>query len=273
MLQLTRIGAETGPTSWVAMLHGLYGRGRNWQSVAKVLGARRPDWGSLLIDLRLHGESLGFEPPHTLARAAEDVCVTLTELAQDAEPVSVSAVLGHSLGGKVALALATSLAGRLSQIWVIDSTPDARAPSGSAWDMLAHVRALPATFATRPEAIAALEGRGLATGVATWMATNLRFREGRFRWALDFDGLEALARSFFATDLWPIVEQPPGSVEIHFVKAEESHALSEEACARITRAHDANGRVHLHRVAGGHWLNADNPEAIIALLAEHLGRG
>src|SRR5262249_39827372 len=145
------------------------------------------------------------------------------------EPVSVSAVLGHSFGGKVALALTTPLAATLSQVWVIDSTPDARAPSGSAWDLLAHVRALPATFATRAEAIAALEGRGWPTGVATWMATNLRFGDGRFRWTLDFDGLEALARSFFATDLWHIVEQPPSGVEIHFVKAEESHALSEEA--------------------------------------------
>jgi esterase len=298
------------------MLHGIYGRGRNWQAIAKALAAQRPDWGALLIDLRLHGESRGpdFTPPHTLARAAEDVAATLAHAqaqaaphaaagaagvadagaAADAAPAAdasappdaggeadaggggagraVRAVLGHSFGGKVALALAAPLADTLAQIWVIDSTPEARAPAGSAWGMLEHVRALPATFGTRAEAIAGLEQRGWATGVATWMATNLRFDDGQFRWALDFDGLEALLRSFFDTDLWSIVEQPPGRVVIHFVKAEQSHTLSEEACARIQRAHDANGRVHLHRVAGGHWLNTDNPQAIIALLAAHLPR-
>jgi esterase len=255
------------------MLHGVYGRGRNWQSIAKELATRRVDWGSLLIDLRLHGDSLGdgFEPPHTLLRAAEDVAITVG----DATDTPIAAVLGHSFGGKVALALAlpgAPLAARLSQIWVIDSTPEARRPTGSAWDMLEHVRALPSTFASRAEAIAGLERRGWRTGVATWMATNLRFSDGRFRWALDFDAMEALLRSFFDTDLWPIVEEPPAPLEIHFVKGEESHTLTEESCARIQRAHDATGRVHLHRLAGGHWLNTDNPQGIIGLLVEHLPR-
>lgn len=264
------------PSQWLAMLHGIYGRGRNWQSIAKALMAQRPDWGSLLVDLRLHGESIGsgFAPPHTLARAVADVEATLaaTPGASPGAAGRVQAVLGHSFGGKVALALATPLAGTLAQIWVIDSTPETRAPAGSAWDMLQHVRALPATFGARAEAIAALEQRGWPTGVATWMATNLRFSDGLFRWTLDFDGMEALLRSFFDTDLWPIVEQPPGQVVIHFVKGNASHTLSEEACARIQRAHDANGRVHLHRIDGGHWLNTDNPQAIIALLVAHLPR-
>lgn len=275
------------------MLHGLYGRGRNWQSIAKDLASQRPEWGSLLVDLRLHGESLGFEPPHTLAAAADDVRETLAALAHadDAaaaapagadSSITVGGVLGHSFGGKVALAMAEQHAalqsaqagaGAAFQIWVIDSTPETREPSGSAWDMLTHVRALPDTFGARAEAIAALEQRGWPTGVATWMATNLRFIDGRFRWTLDFDGMEALLRSFFETDLWHVVEQPPSGVEIHFVKGEESHTLSEEACVRIQRAHDANGRVHLHRLAGGHWLNADNPQGIIALLVAHLPDG
>jgi esterase len=259
----------------------VYGRGRNWQSIAKDLATQRPDWGSLLVDLRLHGESLGFEPPHTLAAAADDVRETLVDGAT--ANVTLGGVLGHSFGGKVALALAGQRAAASSahaetdadapfQVWVIDSTPESRAPSGSAWQMLQHVRAMPETFAARADAIAALEQRGWNTGVATWMATNLRFIDGRFRWTLDFDGMDALLRSFFATDLWHVVEQPPSGVEIHFVKAEESHTLSEEACARIQRAGQAHGRVHLHRLAGGHWLNTDNPQGIIALLVSHLPR-
>jgi esterase len=252
------------------MLHGIYGRGRNWQAIAKALAVQRPDWGSLLIDLRLHGQSLGdaFTPPHTLARTAEDVQITLTE-----GQTPLAGVLGHSFGGKVALALAKPLADTLAQIWVIDSTPDVRAPAGSAWELLQHVRSLPSTFATRAEAITGLEARGWDTGVATWMATNLRYIDGQFRWTLDFDAMDALLHSFFTTGLWHVVEQPPGKVEIHFVKAEKSHTLTDDACSRIARAEKTtNGRVRLHRLPGGHWLNADNPEGIIALLADHLPR-
>ena len=46
------------------------------------------------------------------------------------------------------------------------------------------------------------------------------------------------------------------------MKAEESSTLSPSACERIEQASEATGRVHLHRVAGGHWVNTDNPEAI-----------
>jgi esterase len=292
VLHVTRVGAEGQASRWLAMLHGLYGRGRNWQAIARELAAQRPDWGALLVDLRLHGESLGFEPPHTLEAAAEDVRNTLAGLAPApagsssaaaadkaaaAGSVALGGVLGHSFGGKVALALAAQRAAQVGadadsmfQVWVIDSTPETRAPSGSAWEMLQHVRAMPETFTARADAIAALQQRGWNTGVATWMATNLRFVDGRFRWTLDFDGMDALLRSFFATDLWHVVEQPPSGVEIHFVKAEESHTLSEDACARIQRAGAAHGRVHLHRLAGGHWLNTDNPQGIISLLVQHL---
>ncbi len=250
------------------MLHGIYGRGRNWQSIAKELKGRRPDWGSILVDLRLHGDSPGFTPPHTLASAAEDVAQTIEAVAAE-DGGNVSAVLGHSFGGKVALSLATR---GPSQIWVIDSTPDAHQPRGSAWNMLQHVRELPTTFTSRADAVAALQQRGWNTGVATWMATNLRYSDGQFRWTLDFDAMESLMRSFFDTDLWPLVETPPDGVDIYFVKGEESSTLTEEACARIERAHATNGRVHLHRLAGGHWLNTDNPQGILDLLVANLSR-
>jgi esterase len=272
VLHTTRIAAENTSENqaarWLAMFHGIYGRGRNWQAIAKELARQRPDWGSLLVDLRLHGESPGYDPPHTLAAAADDVRDTIAALS-----IPMGGALGHSFGGKVALALAARryVSG---QIWVIDSTPEARTPSGSAWNMLTHVREMPETFAARADFISRLEQRGWPTGVAQWMSTNLRFdeRDKQFRWSLDFDAMEALLRSFFDTDLWDVVEQPPDGVEIHFVKATESHTLTEDACARITRAAEADGRVHLHRLAGGHWLNADNPQGIIALLVAHLPR-
>jgi pimeloyl-ACP methyl ester carboxylesterase len=276
-LHVTPLAAEaTHPTQGILVIHGIYGRGRNWAAVMRRIVARKPAWGAWLVDLRLHGDSPAFEPPHTVAAAAGDI-VRLVEAGGAVSPglsrahdASARAVLGHSFGGKVALALAEPLAGTLEQIWVVDSTPERRPPDGSAWRMLEVVRALPATFASRADAVAALESLGVAGPVAQWMATNLRHDGSTFRWALDFDAMESLLRDFFATDYWAVVEAPPPGVELHFVKAESSSTLTEPACARIQAAGDATGRVHLHRVPGGHWLNTDNPGALVDLLGEYL---
>ncbi len=253
------------PERWLLVLHGIYGRGRNWGSIARQVVEARPEWGALLVDLRLHGDSQGFSPPHTLAASAADVDRLVEHL-----DFHAAAVLGHSFGGKVALMYAEHHAEDLRQVWVMDSTPAVREPSGSAWRMLEAVRSLPEEFGSRQEAVAGLERQGYATGVAQWMAMNLEAHDGRYRWRLDLEGVEEMLRDFFRTDLWGVVENPPEGVEVHFVKATESDTLDEEAAVKVESAGRANGRVFLHRVEGGHWLNADNPEAVIKLLQEKL---
>ena len=134
------------------------------------------------------------------------------------------------------LAVAATPPDALRQIWVIDASPGTGKPAGSAWDMLTHVRSLPPSFAARADAIAGLEKLGWPTGVASWMATNLRYADGEFRWTLDFDALESLLHSYFTTDLWHVIESPPPNLDIHVVKATQSNTVNEDACARISRA-------------------------------------
>lgn len=256
---------EAATPSRLLGLHGIYGRGRNWTTMARELHARRPEWSTLLVDLRLHGDSPAFEPPHTVDAAAGD----LARL-EEATGLHGRAVLGHSFGGKVALAHALSGLDHLEQAWIIDSTPEVKAPAGTAWRMLDQIRSLPAAFPGRKDAVAALRAGGLSTGVARWMASNLVFDEGRYVWRLDFDAMEALLRDFFARDLWQVVESPPEGLDLHFVRATASHVLSDEAQDRIRAAGRRHGRAHLHDVEGGHWLHVDNPHAILELLSTHL---
>lgn len=263
-LSTRRVEAEgAAPERWLAVLHGIYGAGRNWGSVARALVRERPEWGAVLVDLRQHGDSAGFPPPHTLSATAAD----LDGLAPGPGPVR--AILGHSFGGKVAL-----LAGRddpgVEQVWVVDSTPDAREPAGSAWEMLRVLQSLPEVFENRDEAVEAMTGKGVARPVALWMSTNLDWRGGEYRWGIDLEDMEALLRDFFRTDLWSTVEAPRDGVEIHFIRATGSSVLSAEALERIRSAGSRTGRVFVHDVTGGHWLNADNPEAVVELLARHL---
>jgi pimeloyl-ACP methyl ester carboxylesterase len=251
----------------VVMLHGIYGRGRNWAAIGRALAARRPELAVALVDLRLHGDSPAFAPPHTVAACADDVRALIAR--PEGWPAPADAVVGHSFGGKVALSLvADGAAPPLSQLWVVDSTPAAGEPGGTAWRMLGIARALPQRVATRKEAVDGLVAAGIGPDVAAWMASNLRRDGDGLVWGLDWDAMEALLRDFFGRDLWPIVEAPPPGVALHFIKATESSRLSEDACARLEAAGRATGRVHLHRVEGGHWVHTDNPDALTSLLAD-----
>jgi pimeloyl-ACP methyl ester carboxylesterase len=260
--RLTGDGAR--PDRWLLVLHGIYGAGRNWASVARRFVRERPEWGAVPVDLPGHGASLPFEPPHTLEASAAE----LAELVA-AEALPAAAILGHSFGGKVALVYARRAPAALERVYVIDSTPDAREPGGSAWDMLAVLRAHPGPFASREAAAEAVAAEGFAPPVAQWMSTNVeRGDDAAYRWRLDADVMEALLRDFFRVDAWDVIESPPAGCDIHVVKASESSVLDEEACSRIEAAAARGAAVRLHRVEGGHWLNADNPDALQRILLE-----
>jgi esterase len=266
ILRYETIAAEAAtPTRFAYFLHGIFGSGRNWAGVARRLVRAKPEFGVRLIDLRQHGASQNFEPPHTIAASAADLERLAAQLKE--QP---SAVLGHSFGGKVALMYAREHGDALDQVWLIDSTPDARAPSGTAWQMLQLVRKAPSQYASRDELVALLAQSGIAEPVGQWMATNLERVDGVFRWRFDLDAIEQLMNDFFVVDLWDIVEDPPGHMQVHIVKAEESSVLTPEAVQRIQAAAARTSRVFFHEVSGGHWVNADNPAALHDLLVQYL---
>lgn len=247
------------------LLHGIYGAGRNWRTVASRLVDARPDWGVTLVDLRAHGRSPRLAP-HTIEACAADLAGVEARLGRPAR-----AVLGHSFGGKVALVHARRAAPVPRSFWIIDSAPGTGRPEGGAWRMLGVLRRRPGPFASRAEAAAAVEAEGYSRTVAAWMASNAR-RGGveGWGWRLDPDEMEGYLRDYFRTDAWDVVEDPPAGVTIHFVKASASSVLDSGDVERIRSAGRRNGRVFLHEVKGGHWLNTENPEALRELLAAGL---
>ena len=164
---------DASPTRAMLFLHGILGRGNNWRSHARRFVEARPDWAAVLVDLRLHGDSLDVRPPHTLASCARD----LREL-----PIAlpIRGAVGHSFGGKVALALAAELEGEreddaLDELWVIDSTPSARPDRRGSEDVLnviAMLREVPREHAERSDFVAAIRERGFSEMLARGTASQ-----------------------------------------------------------------------------------------------------
>src|SRR5918997_1195175 len=99
---------EAGGGEPVGLLHGLFGAAQNWGTVQKRLAAA-PGRGVIALDLRNHGSSPR-APAMGYPAMAEDVAETLAALG--ALP---AAVVGHSMGGKAAMALALSRPGAVAQ--------------------------------------------------------------------------------------------------------------------------------------------------------------
>ena len=126
--------AAAPPTRWMLFLHGILGRRANWRSFARRwvqarAAAGDPNWGAVLVDLREHGDSQGLAGEPTIAHAAADLVELVEALVQETPGVEVAGILGHSFGGKVAIAAASQLraAGHpLAELWVIDAPPGPR---------------------------------------------------------------------------------------------------------------------------------------------------
>jgi len=260
------------PAGWLLFLHGILGSGANWRTIARRLVAARPDWGAVLVDLRMHGRSQGAPPPHTLEAVAADLERLAADLA--GRGMRVAGVIGHSFGGKAALALRARAPEGLVETWVLDASPSARAgalapagtpppssPSGDPGDVLLMLEALPGQFSSRDDFLAAVTGRGFSRPLGEWLAMNL-----------DLGGIRALLGDYYAQDLWPAVESSALPGALRFAVAGRSQAVSEADRARL-EALASGDRIALHLIRdAGHWLHMEAPDALLALFSDELTR-
>ncbi len=258
---------EAAPQRWLLVLPGLLGRGSNWRTVARGLVAARPDWGAVLVDLRMHGDSQGFSPPHTVQAAAED----LDGLAKSL-PGPVQGVLGHSFGGKVALAFAARTPG-LRHAVILDASPGPR-PAGEGSEttrqVLTALRALPTVLPSREAFHARLEAAGQPPALAAWLAMNLRRADGGYTFGLDLDAMESLFRDVLARDDWALVTRPPPGLRLSFILGGRSTTVQGEAAQRL-QALAAEGRLALRVLPeAGHWVHVDDAPGTLKAVTEAL---
>lgn len=260
-------GAE--PERFLLVLHGIFGSRGNWRAQARRWVEARPSWGAILVDLRMHGKSQGFAPPHEVGTAAEDLLFLSANL-----PAPARGVLGHSFGGKVAMALAERL-DALSHLIVVDSNPGRR-PGGEGsedtLEVLALLRSLPTRWRSREAFVEALRSHGRGEALSRWLAMNLVRDQDELVFGLDLDAIEALLDDYFAQDLWHVVERPAPGRRVDLVIGGASSIFSRVDLERARRAAAADAGLHLHVLEGaGHWVHVDAPDALHRVVVEALG--
>ena len=263
---------EATLTEAVVFLHGILGSGANLRSHARRFVQARPEFLAVLIDLRGHGSSLAVEDPDTVTSAAHDVAQTALRWS-----VPVHAVVGHSFGGKVALAYAR-VQPEVAAVMTLDSAPgpriDARG-SEATLQVLAVLETLEQVWPSRDAFIGEIERRGLGRMIGQWLAMNLELRPEGWAFRLSLPRIHALLEDYFHLDLWPVVEQAAHSKQgprLHLVIGEKSPVYSPEDRTRVRSLEaESNGHVTVDVLNAGHWVHVEDPQGLSEVLLQRLG--
>jgi esterase len=199
-LAVRELGGEGPP---LALLHGLLGSSRNWQSAGAALAER--GHRVVALDLRNHGAS-PWADDCGYAALAGDVAATLGRLGLG--PVHL---VGHSMGGKAAMRLAVDRPELVARLTVVDIAP--RAYADRVRVEFAAMAALDlAAVTSRKDAEQRLAAEVPEWGLRQFILTNLgQDAEGRWRWTVPRAALSAALPAILGNPLSP-GESYPGPV-------------------------------------------------------------
>lgn len=239
----------------VVLLHGLFGSGNNLGALARALQDSHTVYA---LDLPNHGRSDWLEDASLPALAA-----CLGEWLSE-QGIAAASLLGHSLGGKVAMQLALTQPTLVAALVVADIAPVDYPPRHDS--VFAALDAVAAGACESRAAAAELMGSYLQEEqVIQFLLTSLmRDNEGRYRWRFNLEGIK---RSYTAVRAAPAAKAAyPGPVL--FIKGAESDYIREEHRARILALFPAATMKIM--LDCGHWLHAQRPELFNSLVRRFL---
>lgn len=227
----------------LVLIHGLFGSLDNLGVLARGLKDERR---LIQVDVRNHGLSAR---AHEMSYAlmAQDILDTLDQLAVDR-----FSLIGHSMGGKIAMALTALAPDRVGEIVVIDIAPVAY-KSRHHDEIFTALRAVTqAAVSTRSEAAALMREYLDEEGVIQFLLKS--FHDGAWR--------------FNVPVLWDCYDQiigwqtqPAWPHPALFIRGERSAYLADEYRESLL-AQFPHARAHVISAAG-HWVHAEKPDAVL----------
>jgi esterase len=246
------------------ILHGLYGSGDNWYSIGKALSNH---FEIFLVDLRNHGSS-----PHDPEMSNSVMTSDLIEFFSERE-IEKACIIGHSMGGKVAMRFALQNPDKLSKLVIVDVAM--RSYEGSEnYDREAglHKRIIESlgrlnisNSKSRNEVDLELSTFIKQKTLRDFLLKNLKRRtNGEFYWSLN---IESLKNNIF--NILEGIESGDntfnGPVMLIVGKQSDYVTIKDYVKFRQVFPH-----IRIEEVEAGHWVHAEQPEKTIELLTEFL---
>jgi pimeloyl-ACP methyl ester carboxylesterase len=241
---------SVGSGAPLVVLHGLFGSSGNWRGIARELAATHSVHS---VDLRNHGAS-PWADSMDYVEMADDVR-ELIERLDLGRPV----VMGHSMGGKTAMALALRHPERVARLIVVDIAPvcyaDTLTPFVEAMRSADVVAA-----ASRAEVQRRLQQAVPDHGVVPFLMQNLVTRNDHFDWRLNLLGISAAMPRLcgFPSALSGLRFSGPVTV---FAGERSDYVAQRDGASFRPMFTDVGVEVIDN---AGHWVHADQPKAFVA---------
>lgn len=240
---------EEGSGPPLLILHGLFGSASNWARHARALAA---DLRVFSVDLRNHGRS-----PHALPMDYPAMAADLVALLDRLELPAVR-LLGHSMGGKVAMTVALAHPERVARLLVVDIAP--RRYRGQQAQVLEALQALDlGTVGSRSEADERLAATLPDPGLRAFLLTNLVQQAGSYAWRIN---LAAITAAIAELEDFPAGNSRYTGPTRFVAGADSDYLRPADEPAILARFPGAE----FHYVTGaGHWVHAEQPAAFLAV--------
>ncbi|HPI11307.1 MAG TPA: alpha/beta fold hydrolase [Catalimonadaceae bacterium] len=246
---------ESGTGEPLVVLHGVFGSGDNWLTVTKLF---TPMFRVFLVDQRNHGRS-----PHSDEFSYDALVEDLKDFA-DQQSLPVFNLIGHSMGGKVAMKFAAKYPERLSKMVVVDIAPRYYNPHHQ--EIMSGFKSVDLKkMVARQEADEAMLPYIPEMDVRQFLLKNLyRNSEGEFAWRINLPVLEN-AIDMIGESLNPDLRI---LVPTLFIKGEKSRYISHKDEAQIA-VQFLNSRI-IEIQGAGHWVQAEQPQLFAEAVMEFL---
>lgn len=247
---------EFGAGDPVIILHGLFGFSDNWQTIAKSLASQ---YLVITPDLRNHGRSPHL-PSHTYEEMAEDL-----RLFMENHWMHSAVLIGHSMGGKVAMQMALNHPDMVEKLVVVDIAPGKAADNHSGiFEALLGMDL--SVMQARADIESYLVSRIPDMGIRQFLLKNItRNDDGKFAWKMN---LPVLWRHF--PDILDAVTGEPFDKPALFVRGDRSDYIKDADTALIMTLFPQAEITTIPNA--GHWVHADKPNELITVISEFLDR-
>ena len=232
------------------ILHGLFGLSDNWATVGKILSEH---FEVYLIDLRNHGNS-----PHSSEWSYSAMANDILELINDQLPNHPITLLGHSLGGKVAMQFAAMYPEKLEKLIVVDMAPKNYA--SNSFDLIEKLLSVNlAEIKSRKEADEKLSLFIKDKSTLQLFQKNLYWNEEeKLAWKFN---LKVIAENQNKIGKTFSLGERQITTPALFMRGEKSNYILNSDTAEIIK-HFPNSEIKT--IAGaGHWVHADKPNEFV----------
>jgi esterase len=238
---------ELGQGPPLIMLHGLFGSSDNWLGVAPKLAQQ---FHVFLVDLRNHGLS-----PHSDDMTLDIMAGDLAEFL-DARQLDRVHVLGHSLGGKVAMQFALTQPARVDRLIIVDIAPRTYAPEHV--PIFNALLALdPKRYHSRAEFEEALAPAIPDLTLRRFLLKNLRNDGPAYKWRIPLNSIFANYSKLCEA----IAPAPAFTRPSLFLRGGQSPYVSDADAPQI---HQLFPQATIETIATArHWVHADAPDEFV----------